>query len=606
MRVRFWGTRGSIPKPGPSTVRYGGNTSCVELRSAAGTLVVLDCGTGALSLGTQLMQAGDKPLRGHLLISHTHWDHIQGLPFFVPLFVAGNEWDVYAPHGFEKSVREALAGQMQHTYFPVELEQLGATIRYHNLTEGVFTVGDINIRTQYLNHPALTLGYRLEADGATVAYCCDHEPHSRPLAYGTGEIGAQDQRHIEFAAGADLLIHDAQYRAEEYEGKIGWGHSTIEYAVAMAQLAEVKSLALTHHDPGRDDDAIDKAAETLRAKLKAQGASLNAFFAAEGQVLELEPHPGHAAEHQSDEFAAEVAILPHLSEQTVLLGISDPILSDSLGQALRADGISVLHASGGISALRSAQTNRPSLIILERYLPEVDGLETCRAIRDTTDPNGEVPIIVVAAQEDIDAGIAAGVTDWLIKPFSNIYARTLMRAWLLRTACHWARPPLPKDEEERLAALRRLAILDTEPEERFDKFTRIAVAMFGVPIALVSLVDENRQWFKSACGTSIRESPRDTSFCAHAILEGAVMIVPDALLDPRFADNPVVVNEPRIRFYAGCPLVLAEGACVGTLCLIDTRPRQLDASAIRLLQDLAGLVLQELQRTEPLAAARAG
>jgi phosphoribosyl 1,2-cyclic phosphodiesterase/CheY-like chemotaxis protein len=606
MRVQFWGTRGSIPKPGPRTIRYGGNTSCVELRSAAGTLVVLDCGTGALSLGTQLMQTGEKPVRGHLLISHTHWDHIQGLPFFVPLFVAGNEWDVYAPHGFEKSVREALAGQMQHTYFPVELEQLGATIRYHNLTEGVFTVGDIKIRTQYLNHPALTLGYRLEADGATVAYCCDHEPHSRPLAYGTGEIGAQDQRHIEFAAGVDLLIHDAQYRAEEYEGKIGWGHSTVEYAVAMAQLAGAKSLALTHHDPGRDDDTIDKEAKALRAKLRAQGTPLDVFFAAEGQVLELEPRPGHAAEHRTKEFAAEMAILPHLSEQTVLLGISNPILYNSLWQALRADGIGVLRASEGTSALRLAQTDKPSLIILERRLPGVDGLETCRAIRETTDPNGEVPIIIAAAQEDIDAGVAAGVTDWLIEPFSSIYARTRMRAWLLRTACHWARPPLPKDEEERLAALHRLAILDTEPEERFDKFTRIAVAMFNVPIALVSLIDENRQWLKSACGTSIRESSRDTSFCAHAILEGAVMIVPDALLDPRFADNPVVVNEPRVRFYAGCPLVLAEGACVGTLCLIDTRPRQLDATAIRLLEDLAELVLQELQRTETLAGAGMG
>jgi ribonuclease BN (tRNA processing enzyme)/CheY-like chemotaxis protein len=567
---------------------------------------VLDCGTGALSLGTQLMQTGEKPVRGHLLISHTHWDHIQGLPFFVPLFVAGNEWDVYAPHGFEKSVREALAGQMQHTYFPVELEQLGATIRYHNLTEGVFTVGDIKIRTQYLNHPALTLGYRLEADGATVAYCCDHEPHSRPLAYGTGEIGAQDQRHIEFAAGVDLLIHDAQYRAEEYEGKIGWGHSTVEYAVAMAQLAGAKSLALTHHDPGRDDDTIDKEAKALRAKLRAQGTPLDVFFAAEGQVLELEPRPGHAAEHRTKEFAAEMAILPHLSEQTVRLGISNPILYNSLWQALRADGIGVLRASEGTSALRLAQTDRPSLIILERRLPGVDGLETCRAIRETTDPNGEVPIIIAAAQEDIDAGVAAGVTDWLIEPFSSIYARTRMRAWLLRTACHWARPPLPKDEEERLAALHRLAILDTEPEERFDKFTRIAVAMFNVPIALVSLIDENRQWLKSACGTSIRESSRDTSFCAHAILEGAVMIVPDALLDPRFADNPVVVNEPRVRFYAGCPLVLAEGACVGTLCLIDTRPRQLDATAIRLLEDLAELVLQELQRTETLAGAGMG
>ena len=129
---------------------------------------------------------------------------------------------------------------------------------------------------------------------------------------------------------------------------------------------------------------------------------------------------------------------------------------------------------------------------------------------------------------------------------------------------------------------------------------RIAAALFDVPIALISLVDENRQWFKSACGTAICEGPRDMSFCAHAILASTVMIVSDALLDPRFADNPIVVNEPRVRFYAGCPLV-TDGSCVGTLCLIDTRPRDLDATTIRLLQDLAELVLQELQRRQALA-----
>jgi phosphoribosyl 1,2-cyclic phosphodiesterase len=219
MFVRFWGTRGSIPKPGPSTLRYGGNTSCVEVRSAAGTIAMLDCGTGAVSFGAELMQNGKRPLRGNLLISHTHWDHIQGLPFFAPLFVPGNEWDVYAPRGFEQSVRETLAGQMQSTYFPVELKQLGAAIRYHDLTEGVFNLGDITVSTQYLNHPALALGYRLEADGVTVVYACDHEPHSRALAYGSGDVDGQDQRHAEFLAGADLLIHDAQYRASEYEGR---------------------------------------------------------------------------------------------------------------------------------------------------------------------------------------------------------------------------------------------------------------------------------------------------------------------------------------------------------------------------------------------------
>ena len=141
--------------------------------------------------------------------------------------------------------------------------------------------------------------------------------------------------------------------------------------------------------------------------------------------------------------------------------------------------------------------------------------------------------------------------------------------------------------------------------DEFDKLTRISAALFDVPISLISMVDENRQWFKSTYGTNLCEGPRDMAFCAHAILAPTVMIVPDALLDPRFADNPVVVNEPRVRFYAGCPLV-TDGSCIGTLCLIDTRPRDLDATTIRLLQDLAELVLQELQRTQALAQARAG
>ena len=146
MQVRFWGTRGSIARPGPGTVRYGGNTSCVEVRSARGTLVVLDCGTGAHALGQALMAAGGKGLRGHILISHTHWDHIQGIPFFDPLFVAGNEWDIYGPKGLGQSLRETLAGQMQYAYFPVTLDQCRARIRYHDLVEGTFDIDDIRSR----------------------------------------------------------------------------------------------------------------------------------------------------------------------------------------------------------------------------------------------------------------------------------------------------------------------------------------------------------------------------------------------------------------------------------------------------------------------------
>ena len=192
MDVRFWGTRGSLAKPGPATLRYGGNTSCVEVRSA-GSLIVLDCGTGAHGLGQALM-AGPKPVNGHLMISHTHWDHIQGFPFFAPLFVPGNSWDIYAPGAVSRRLERTLSGQMEYEYFPVTLRQLGATIRFHDLAEGDFAIDDVRVTAQYLNHPALTLGYRLESGGNTVVYAVDHEPHAanpaaRDSATGSSVLG---------------------------------------------------------------------------------------------------------------------------------------------------------------------------------------------------------------------------------------------------------------------------------------------------------------------------------------------------------------------------------------------------------------------------------
>jgi phosphoribosyl 1,2-cyclic phosphodiesterase len=145
MQVRFWGTRGSIAKPGPSTLRYGGNTSCVELRSESGTLVVFDCGTGAHALGESLVREFGGPTRGHLLISHTHWDHIQGIPFFAPFFQAGSEWDIYGPKGLRERFRDTLAGQMEHTYFPITTDEFAATIRYHDLVEGALNLDDVRV-----------------------------------------------------------------------------------------------------------------------------------------------------------------------------------------------------------------------------------------------------------------------------------------------------------------------------------------------------------------------------------------------------------------------------------------------------------------------------
>jgi len=589
MHVQFWGTRGSIATPGPTTARYGGNTACIELRSERGTLVVIDCGTGGHPLGQKLVAANAS---GHILISHTHWDHIQGIPFFAPFFRTGTEWDIYGPKGLGQSLRETLAGQMQYTYFPISLDRFEAAVRYHDLVEGSFDIGDIRVSTQYLNHPALTLGYRLEADGLTVVYACDHEPYSRHLASGRGEITGQDLRHAEFLKDADLLIHDAQYTAAEYPSKVGWGHSSVEYVVKLARHAGVKKIALTHHDPLRDDEGVDRMVECAHAELRDDASAPEVFGAAEGQLIEFKPSPRKIFRRATREFAATTPMEPALVEHAVLLGIADAGMAAALSEEIRAEGIRTQFFSGVDEACDLIAKAQPSLAILEHDIPRIDGLTTCRAIREHE--GDQLPVVVIAAREDQAAGAAAGVTEWLIKPFESSYARTKIRAWVLRAACHWIRAAIPDDEERRLAALRATGMLDTEPEDRFDRITRLAAALFNVPIALVSLVDQNRQWFKSCYGLDAKETSRDAAFCSHVVYDRKPMIVPDTFQDPRFAENPFVTSDPRIRFYAGCPLILEDGSCVGSFCVVDTRPRALQDHDLERLQDLASLAAREL------------
>ena len=593
MRVRFYGTRGSIATPGQATVRYGGNTSCVTVRSDGGALVLLDIGTGAAVLGRELMAAGGA-LRGHILIGHTHWDHIQGLPFFAPLFVPGAEWHIYAPRGLRQTVHDTLAGQMQHAYFPIDLDQLGANIHYHDLVEGTLRIEDIGVTAQYLNHPALTLGYRLEADGASVVYATDHEPHSRPLAETPGPIHGQDRRHADFLAGADLVIHDAQYVASEYASKVGWGHSTIEYAIAVARFAGAKRLALTHHDPQRSDDALDALIAGIRSGDEGcggggdRGGGLEIFAAAEGQEIELR---GDALQSPVVDFSAETVVAQALVGSTVLVALSTPDRIQALTKALEDEQVRTI-ATPVAAAAQAAAAEHPSLLILE----DMGGgaaEATARAVR-AFDP--DISIMLIAAGEDRNDEAGDLFDDWLTEPFSSSYARARLRAALMRRACRWSRADLPSDEIPRLAALRGLHILDTPPEERFDRITRLAAAHFDVPVALISLVDENRQWFKSTCGIEASETPRDESFCAHAVLSREPLIVPDALLDARFAENPIVTDMPRIRFYAGYPLFVGDGRCIGTLCILDTRPRDLSEQELARLGDLAELARAELER----------
>jgi DNA-binding response OmpR family regulator len=349
-------------------------------------------------------------------------------------------------------LRETLAGQMQYTYFPVTLDQCGAKIRYHDLVEGTFDIDDIKVSTHYLNHPALTLGYRLEADGAAVVYACDHEPHSRMLASGHGEITGQDLRHAEFVNRADLLIHDAQFTAEEYPAKIGWGHSTVEYVVKLSKYADVKRAALTHHDPLRDDDAIDRLLASIRARLRKNASSLDVFAAVEGQVVEVAPSSKKGPARRFEEFQAQTPIEPALAKSSVLLRIADTKMAAAFSKVIRAEGIDVEFFSDMDEARKLLAKDRPSLAILEHDPPRIDGMETCRALREQdNDHEHQLPVVMVASQEDQAPGAAAGVTDWLIKPFTDAYARTKIRAWVLRTACQWMRGVIPEDEEQRLA-----------------------------------------------------------------------------------------------------------------------------------------------------------
>lgn len=595
MRVRFWGTRGSIATPGPTTVRYGGNTACVEVRSDAGTLLVLDCGTGARLLGRALVeQSGGEPLSGALLIGHTHWDHIQGLPFFAPLFQAAGQWDVYGPRGLGGSLATTLAGQMQYQYFPVTLQQLGAEVRYHDLVEGRFEVGDLTVTAQYLNHPALTLGYRVEGDGVSVAYCCDHEPFDPALAHG-GDLAdsAPDLRHVEFLAGVDLLVHDAQYLSSEYDDKRGWGHSTVEYALEVARQARAGEVVLTHHDPLRDDAELDEVLASAQERARTRGYAGTVSLAVEGD--QRRPSRGEPAAQAGHRDSATWEPTEGELAASVLLTAHDPDVGTAVREAAAAEGMPVTAAS-----VLPADGDRPrvdGVVVLDH--DQDDGLLAALQQLLATEAGARVTVLAVTRRHPAST-VPGVVTDWLVWPAGVGHVRTKLRAAVLRRACRWQCAPLPPDEPDRLAALHALGLLDTEPEERFDRWTREACATLSVPMAVVSLVDAERQWFKSRQGVADRESSRDESLCAHAILGDDVFQVPDLLADDRFADNPATAPPNSIRFYAGVPLVLRDGSRVGTLCVADRVPRVLDAAELAHLRALAGQVLKEL---EPAAAA---
>jgi phosphoribosyl 1,2-cyclic phosphodiesterase len=304
MTFTLWGVRGSIPCPGPSTVKYGGNTLCVEVRYSDNRLIIIDAGSGIRPLGSQLMKTDfpQGPIQAKILFSHTHWDHIMGFPFFTPIFIPTTKLDIYGPVTFEDDSLDAvIGGQLQYRYFPVTMAELSAQMTYHRLQETVLDFEDgLTIRTKYLNHPITCLGYRFECEGRVVVTMFDHEPYRNlfasdpddpdfdPEVFEEGERVAREenQRIEDFMAGADIVLHDAQYTQKEYlKGRKGWGHSPMEWAINAASRAGVKKLVLLHHDPERTDEQIDTLEEIYRSAIEAKSGRIEVVFGREGMVL---------------------------------------------------------------------------------------------------------------------------------------------------------------------------------------------------------------------------------------------------------------------------------------------------------------------------------
>jgi CheY-like chemotaxis protein len=439
MRVRFWGTRGSIATPGPDTVRFGGNTSCVSLTTDAGEHFILDCGTGARALGTALMAQPVKPIVATILLSHTHWDHIQGFPFFTPLFVPGNKITVCGPEGSAGSLRDVLSGQMEFTYFPIELGQLPATIAFRELSEGTHEIGGARVVAQYLHHPAMTLGYRIEVDGAAVVYLCDHEPYSETLWHGElspshteAIVHEGDRRHAHFMEGAGLVIHDAQYTPEEYPSKKTWGHSTYEYAVGLAAAAGVKRLVLTHHDPSHDDSFVAALEARARAYAKQIGCAVEVRCAYEGLDLTVTPH---GVPYLADTPPAPAAGHDAFRGRRILVVDDDPDIRALATRALSQDGHIVTEATNGVQALASVDAQAPDLIVLDLMMPIQGGLEVLKTLR-AKPATASLPVVLLTAMDDeasTRAGFELGATDYLTKPFSIPQLAARVRACLARS-----------------------------------------------------------------------------------------------------------------------------------------------------------------------------
>ncbi len=295
MKIKFWGVRGSIASPGPTTVRYGGNTTCIEIRTDRNELIILDAGTGIFPLSQTLL--AELPVQANVFITHSHWDHIQGLPFFIPNFIPGNTLRLHG--AFDpvsgKGVEQVMAVQLQYSYFPVREAEMKARIEYVTLSpEQSLQIGSATITPHLMNHPVIDFGYRIDCAGKSIFFTGDHEP-----PYNIYEPG--DEAHDEYQSfveeklaaihramqGVDVLIADSSYTHAEYAAKKGWGHGTFDTSIQSALKVGAKVLFCTHHEPTRGDDALEAAFEAALRTNPLGDASLSVRLAREGDTFEF-------------------------------------------------------------------------------------------------------------------------------------------------------------------------------------------------------------------------------------------------------------------------------------------------------------------------------
>jgi phosphoribosyl 1,2-cyclic phosphodiesterase len=282
MRARIWGCRGSMAKPGPTTLRYGGNTSCVEARLEDGSVLVLDAGTGVVDLGVEL--TSNLPSKIHLLLTHLHMDHIEGLAFFAPLWNPAAVIDVWGPPSPTMSLEERLSRYMSPPLFPVQLSDIPAQATFHDVPDDAWTIGSATIAASAVEHPGPTLGYRITENGRVLAYVPDHEP----ARVGSIERSSSDWLPgAPIAQGADVLLHDAQYTNDEYADRVSWGHSSFADAVTFAGMCKATRLVLFHHDPSRSDEALEDIEKTAGYIWGSESNGSAPVLAREGMEIDL-------------------------------------------------------------------------------------------------------------------------------------------------------------------------------------------------------------------------------------------------------------------------------------------------------------------------------